>query len=401
MYYGVYDGWTGLVKHPYKGAKEGPVGFIKGIGKGIGGFVLKDLSAVFGPIGFTLKGIHKEIVKGRQPTAFIMEARMMQGARDFRELDDQRREQALQAVEMGWRTILDVRHEVEEKKSHGIGGRIALHKERKRWQKHGVFESVEQTGRALQAEKRGESLEEVFDQHRRELKKSSGLRKSTMANVHGSSMKELEQQETAVNGDMGERNGTVIAGGHTSPKCADRASELVPHTARALVHGNKTLTGRLSRLFHKQEMCPHRRHGNTAAGHLAKGGRLELSNDYTDNYGQDQWFQPDATEPDLWMAQMPEKNRPSIRKRSSSRNSGYEFQHFAPHSPVSNRVMYPGDALKPAPRQSFKVGDVEPVADLETNPDINGETDVEKRTSLGQGPKLGVGLGRFYPTHSV
>lgn len=39
---GVYDGVSGLVTQPYKGAqKEGGQGFIKGVGKGIGGFLLK------------------------------------------------------------------------------------------------------------------------------------------------------------------------------------------------------------------------------------------------------------------------------------------------------------------------------------------------------------------------
>jgi hypothetical protein len=40
--YGFYDGVTGLVMQPIKGAKqEGPAGFGKGIYKGIGGLVLK------------------------------------------------------------------------------------------------------------------------------------------------------------------------------------------------------------------------------------------------------------------------------------------------------------------------------------------------------------------------
>ena len=39
---GLYDGITGLVTQPVKGAqKEGVVGALKGFGKGIGGIVLK------------------------------------------------------------------------------------------------------------------------------------------------------------------------------------------------------------------------------------------------------------------------------------------------------------------------------------------------------------------------
>ena len=40
--YGLYDGISGLVTQPLEGAKkEGVLGLIKGIGKGIGGVVLK------------------------------------------------------------------------------------------------------------------------------------------------------------------------------------------------------------------------------------------------------------------------------------------------------------------------------------------------------------------------
>ena len=40
--YGLFDGITGLVTQPIDGAKkEGIAGFVKGVGKGIGGIVLK------------------------------------------------------------------------------------------------------------------------------------------------------------------------------------------------------------------------------------------------------------------------------------------------------------------------------------------------------------------------
>lgn len=40
--YGLYDGITGFFLQPVKGAqKEGPVGFLKGFGKGLGGIVCK------------------------------------------------------------------------------------------------------------------------------------------------------------------------------------------------------------------------------------------------------------------------------------------------------------------------------------------------------------------------
>ena len=45
---GMYDGYSGLFKKPYKGAKEdGALGFVKGIGKGVGGFMTQNGSGKF------------------------------------------------------------------------------------------------------------------------------------------------------------------------------------------------------------------------------------------------------------------------------------------------------------------------------------------------------------------
>ncbi|KAF2493203.1 UDP-Glycosyltransferase/glycogen phosphorylase [Lophium mytilinum] len=85
--FGVYDGVTGLWMQPYNGAKHnGVLGFCSGIGYGIGGFVLKDISAIIGPFAYTFKGIEKELTKGSQPTAFIRRARIIQGQKDFKAL---------------------------------------------------------------------------------------------------------------------------------------------------------------------------------------------------------------------------------------------------------------------------------------------------------------------------
>ena len=45
--FGIYDGVTGLVLQPYRGAKQrGTIGFVSGVGKGFGGFILKDFAAL-------------------------------------------------------------------------------------------------------------------------------------------------------------------------------------------------------------------------------------------------------------------------------------------------------------------------------------------------------------------
>ncbi|GIZ38820.1 hypothetical protein CKM354_000222100 [Cercospora kikuchii] len=59
---GWYDGVTGLVTQPWRGAqKDGAVGFVKGIGKGMGGFVAKSGAGSVGILGYTMKGLHKEV----------------------------------------------------------------------------------------------------------------------------------------------------------------------------------------------------------------------------------------------------------------------------------------------------------------------------------------------------
>jgi len=84
--YGMYDGITGLVTQPMKGAKkEGAAGFIKGIGKGIGGIALKPGAAIFGIPGYTMKGVYKEMQKqfGSSVQNYIIAARTAQGFDDW------------------------------------------------------------------------------------------------------------------------------------------------------------------------------------------------------------------------------------------------------------------------------------------------------------------------------
>ncbi|PQE09687.1 Glycosyltransferase family 28 domain-containing protein [Rutstroemia sp. NJR-2017a BBW] len=55
---GLYDGLSGFVMQPVKGAKEiGLSGFAKGMGKGIGGLICKPCA------GYALEGIHVELKK--------------------------------------------------------------------------------------------------------------------------------------------------------------------------------------------------------------------------------------------------------------------------------------------------------------------------------------------------
>ena len=87
LMYGVYDGVTGLATQPLRGAREnGVVGFMRGVGYGVGGFVLKDIAAMIGPVAYSLKGVHKEIQKRNAPEHFIRRARIAQGRLEYAKL---------------------------------------------------------------------------------------------------------------------------------------------------------------------------------------------------------------------------------------------------------------------------------------------------------------------------
>jgi hypothetical protein len=153
--FGVYDGVTGLVTQPYHGAREGgALGLVQGIGKGLGGFVLKDLAAIIGPFGYTLKGVHKELIKGRQPTAFIRRARMIQGGQDVLELSETAKEHVLTKVEAAWRIISDIQKEHDAQTEEGLKGRIAVLQDQRKMGKNGAFESVDHAKKALQMKRK-------------------------------------------------------------------------------------------------------------------------------------------------------------------------------------------------------------------------------------------------------
>lgn len=84
--FGMYDGITGLVTQPMKGAKkEGAAGFFKGIGKGIGGIALKPAAAIYGIPGYTMQGVYKEVQKqfGSTVQNYIISARTAQGFDEY------------------------------------------------------------------------------------------------------------------------------------------------------------------------------------------------------------------------------------------------------------------------------------------------------------------------------
>jgi len=83
---GMYDGISGLVTQPLRGAeKEGSKGLIKGIGKGIGGLILKPAAAAWSLPAYVMQGVEKEMRNywGREGMMGIVAARIKQGEEEY------------------------------------------------------------------------------------------------------------------------------------------------------------------------------------------------------------------------------------------------------------------------------------------------------------------------------
>ncbi|KAG9243489.1 hypothetical protein BJ878DRAFT_510508 [Calycina marina] len=180
--YGVYDGVTGLVLQPYNGARDnGAVGFIKGVGMGLTGFILKDVAAIFGPFAYTAKGLQKQFTRHKQPTSFIRKARIMQGHRDIFECSHEEQAKVKQTVAHGWDVIQQFWDLMDQTHGQRLTGKIARRKERDAWKSSGAFENVKAAEKALEIRRKGESLDEVFKQQAKqkavaEIPKHHGIR---------------------------------------------------------------------------------------------------------------------------------------------------------------------------------------------------------------------------------
>ncbi|KAK0674339.1 family 1 putative glycosyltransferase [Cercophora samala] len=173
--YGIYDGVTGVVRLPYRGAKEGGVGgFVRGVGMGLTGFVLKDLAAIIGPVGYTLKGVVKQVERGKQPIKYIRRARIIQGERDIEALSEEEKVKLGKEAVKGWSVMWKLWEEMvrQEKKKRGrsikarLGGKARRYRKRKEWDV--VFESVEVAERALEALRKGEDMDVVLERVEKE-----------------------------------------------------------------------------------------------------------------------------------------------------------------------------------------------------------------------------------------
>ncbi|KAF2743049.1 glycosyltransferase family 1 protein [Sporormia fimetaria CBS 119925] len=101
---GFYEGLSGLVTDPYQGAKkEGGIGFIKGVGRGIAGVPLRVMGGVFAVPGYAMKGLYEEALKGKGAHVqnYIIAARISQGNDETQNVSQQEKE----AILASWRTV--------------------------------------------------------------------------------------------------------------------------------------------------------------------------------------------------------------------------------------------------------------------------------------------------------
>ena len=96
--YGFADGITGLVRLPnHELEEDGAVGLLTGVGKGIGGLVLKPVSGIVGLAGYTAKGVESGVRKRVRDTGktdrWIRRGRINQGEKDIQELQGRKSKQ--------------------------------------------------------------------------------------------------------------------------------------------------------------------------------------------------------------------------------------------------------------------------------------------------------------------
>lgn len=122
FHYGFYDGITGLVTQPLKGAeKEGAAGFFKGAAKGIGGLILKPAAGIWGIPGYAFKGVYAELKKhfGSSVQNYIIAARTAQGYEEWKESTPEQRSTIVNA----WKSRQDELHRSKQRSNDEGAGK--------------------------------------------------------------------------------------------------------------------------------------------------------------------------------------------------------------------------------------------------------------------------------------
>ncbi|KAK8139333.1 Sterol 3-beta-glucosyltransferase [Apiospora sp. TS-2023a] len=217
--FGIYDGVTGIVRLPVKGAKQdGFGGALGGVAMGFGGLVLKPIAAIVSPFGYTLKGISKQLERRHNPARYVRRARIVQAQRDLLDLSPEERKALSEETYKGYdvmrqlgelvlsengkrsiaarlhrRPHLHYHHHDDKGKdgnsSGSPGEKLGL--ELGEWGRGQAFESVELAEKAIAAVKNGEPINAVLGKTRKSLSQdkraaSRGGASTTTPNKGGS-----------------------------------------------------------------------------------------------------------------------------------------------------------------------------------------------------------------------
>lgn len=204
--FGIYDGVSGLVTQPYNGARDGgALGLARGVAMGLSGFVLKDLAAIFGPFGYTFKGVEKQLLRHKQPTKFIRKARIIQGERELKGLTTSEEKEDQERVMQGWKVVQEVFDMLNHARSQGIKGKIQAMKERQMWKANGAFENVDMAQKAIAAKRQGEPLDAIFSDQRREQELAQKPRKLALTDAKEGKGGNQDMERQLVDGGEDER----------------------------------------------------------------------------------------------------------------------------------------------------------------------------------------------------
>ncbi|KID83238.1 UDP-glucose,sterol transferase, partial [Metarhizium majus ARSEF 297] len=126
---------------------------------GISGLVLKPISAVVGPIGYSMQGLLKQAQRRRSPQKFVRRARIAQGQRELQSLDETAGKTVRDQVLAGWQVMQRLTRAIaDEEDKRGIAGQL----DKVSLDTAFLFASVDRAKTCLEELNSGRSLQEVM-----------------------------------------------------------------------------------------------------------------------------------------------------------------------------------------------------------------------------------------------
>jgi UDP:flavonoid glycosyltransferase YjiC (YdhE family) len=200
LVYGVMDGVSGIVTHPYRGARDhGIMGAARGVGFGIGGFVLKDIAAVLGPTAYLMKGLDAEYMKKYQPTSLIRRGRIAQGQLELQQLEAATRVTHIQESHNAATSLRESKEDVEHEVSQRWQALAEAIANEKKHSKKGIIASLTGTGE----KKEGQRIPRKKEAPARE-KSNAGIAKSAttpIANTENKTAKPKKSLDGRASGE--------------------------------------------------------------------------------------------------------------------------------------------------------------------------------------------------------